>query len=124
MKQNKLIAITGGIGSGKSEVVGILKILGHPVLSCDNFTPKAYQKWRSKRFFKKEFPQAVSKETGYYIDKKILGDIVFTNKEKYDKLNGFLLPIILKLVLRQAKKLKGKVFIEVPLLFESNFIRF
>lgn len=33
--KNKVIAITGGIGSGKSEVVKYLKCLGYKTLDCD-----------------------------------------------------------------------------------------
>ena len=32
----RLIAITGGIGSGKSVVSRILRILGYPVYDCDS----------------------------------------------------------------------------------------
>lgn len=36
MNQNKLIAIVGGIGSGKSVVSEILRILGYSVYDCDS----------------------------------------------------------------------------------------
>lgn len=35
-KRQKLIAITGGIGSGKSVVCRILSSLGYPVYDCDS----------------------------------------------------------------------------------------
>ena len=35
MKQSKKIAVTGGIGSGKSCVLRIVEKLGYPVYSCD-----------------------------------------------------------------------------------------
>ena len=53
MKQNKLIAITGGIGSGKTTVCKILREKGYNVISCDNYTEKAYFLGRSKRFLSK-----------------------------------------------------------------------
>ena len=36
MKQSKIIAITGGIGSGKTTVANLIKDLGYPVLSADD----------------------------------------------------------------------------------------
>ena len=33
--KSKVIAVTGGIGSGKSEVIGYLRCLGYPTLDCD-----------------------------------------------------------------------------------------
>ena len=44
MKQNKKIAITGGIGSGKSAVSQILASKGWFVLDCDQITKQLYQK--------------------------------------------------------------------------------
>ena len=43
MKQNKKIAITGGIGSGKSAVSQILASKGWFVLDCDQITKPLYQ---------------------------------------------------------------------------------
>ena len=48
--KNKKIAITGGIGSGKSTVCEILLELGYPVISCDKITTELYQKRKIKSF--------------------------------------------------------------------------
>ena len=43
MKQSK-IAVTGGLGSGKSAVCQILKDLGYPVFSCDEINRELWGK--------------------------------------------------------------------------------
>ena len=35
MTQSKKIAVTGGIGSGKSYICGLIAQKGYPVFSCD-----------------------------------------------------------------------------------------
>ena len=47
MKQNKKIAITGGIGSGKSAISQILASKGYFVLDCDQITKQLYQKQKT-----------------------------------------------------------------------------
>ena len=42
MKQNKKIAITGGIGSGKSFATDIIKSLGYRTFSCDEIAKNMY----------------------------------------------------------------------------------
>ena len=58
MTQNKkLIAITGGIGSGKSSVAKILKDFGYKVFSCD----KIYVDLLNQGYFNKEFAKNFGK---------------------------------------------------------------
>ena len=120
MKDNYLIAVTGGIGSGKSRVLSIIKDLGYPTLSCDQVTDEVYKKCYVKRRLAKIFPQAKRGKIFIKIDKKIIAKEVFSNKEKLKELTDFLTPIILEQTLKKARKTKGKVFIEVPLLFECK----
>ncbi|MCQ2387299.1 MAG: dephospho-CoA kinase [Clostridia bacterium] len=122
MMQNKntLIAITGGIGSGKSFVSDILKSLNYPVVSCDNVCNNLYKKQSVKRKIKKIFPSAVSGKFFLTVDKKEISKHAFSDKEKYDALCTYLTQLTFDKTMKIAKRKKGKVFVEVPLLFEFN----
>lgn len=120
MKKNTLIAITGGIGSGKSLVLDTLKEKGAKTLSCDLVTDEVYKKLFVKRRLAKMFPSAKSGRIIPHVNKKEIAKTVFSNKAKLKELTDFLTPIILKETLKKAKKLTGQVFVEVPLLFECN----
>ena len=58
----KLIAITGGIGSGKSLVLSTLKKQGYPTLSSDEIVKTLYKKPAVKKILKGVFPTAVKGE--------------------------------------------------------------
>lgn len=121
MKQNKLIALTGGIGSGKSTVLQMVKDLGYKTLSCDAITQDLYKKQRIKRQLKKLFPNAVSGFLCLKVDKTVISQEVFANNEKLSLLNELFHKEIMQEVFSRAKKANGTVFVEVPLLFENGF---
>ena len=121
MKSNRLIALTGGIGSGKSTALKILQDARYKTLSCDKITSELYEKRKVKLKLKKLFPTAV---TGFFspvIDRKAISTIVFNDKDKLEELTALITPLVLKEAKRQAKKLGGVVFVEVPLLFERGY---
>ena len=118
---NKKIAVTGGIGSGKSTVIQILKEAGYKVLSCDKITAELYQTRKVKLLLKKMFPDAVK---GYFfpkLDRKVISAAVFNDKNRLDELTSTITPLVIKEVERRTKTLSGTVFVEVPLLFECNY---
>ena len=115
----KLIAITGGIGSGKSSASRFLLEIGYPVFSCDEIyrevilSPSYIQKIASL------FPECVVDGN---IDKKILAGIVFNDEEKLALLNGIAHPLIMDALFKKMQACKEDiVFAEVPLLFEGNY---
>lgn len=120
--KNFKIAITGGIGSGKSSVVEIIKKLGYTVFSCDDICRDLYKKQSVLRKLKKLFPSAVSGNIFLKADKKKISALTFNDDENYNKLSSFLQPLIVKELYRlMKKKKKGFCFAEVPLLFEGNY---
>ena len=117
----KIIAITGGIGSGKSLAAKFLREAGYKVVSCDEITAELYKKRRVKKGIGKIFPSAVSGKIIYRIDKKIVSNEVFSDDEKRNRLNSYLHPLIIGKALKKAKSGKGDIaFVEIPLLFESE----
>ena len=118
--ETTLIAITGGIGSGKSYLLSILKEMGEQTISCDEITNWLYQTPEVIKTVGKMFPRA---KKGFFeksLDKKIIAKEVFADKQKHKELTDYLTPIILQESLSQAKKMQGRVFVEVPLLFECE----
>ena len=115
------IAITGGIGSGKSTVAKIIKSLGYPVFSCDDICKDLYKKQSVLRKLKTLFPTAISGKLYLSADKKIISNLTFNDEENHKKLSNFLQPLIVDNLLKKMKKIKGLCFSEVPLLFEGNY---
>ncbi len=119
---DKFIAITGGIGSGKSTAAEIIKNCGFTVLSADGIYAELLKE--------KAFVDLVCNATGtepifkdgeYAIDRKKISETVFSDPEKLKKLNSATHPAVMDELKRRAAKEKGVVFAEVPLLYEGNF---
>ena len=117
-QSNFKIAITGGIGSGKSEVCSILRNAGYPVYSCD----KIYSRLLSGGIFDKDLKNCFGEQifNGDKLDKKKLASIVFNSEEELKKLNKITHHKILECAFDNMKAHKLS-FLEVPLLFENGF---
>jgi len=101
----KVIGITGGIGSGKSTVINILKEkYGVNVLLADNLGHKAMEK-ESPAYCRMvgEFGEgilAADKE----IDRKKLAEILFSDEKKLAKQNSIVHPFVRKEIEKQLKE--------------------
>ena len=117
MKQNKKIAVTGGIGSGKTLFCNILKSMGYDVFSCDDIYAEILQEEAYLSLLIKNFPDCFS---DVKLNKKILSERIFKNREDKKTLESLAHPLILQ---RLLKKMEDKeiVFAEVPLLFEGGY---
>lgn len=115
-----LIAVTGGIGSGKSTAIEILENLNYPVFSSDQIVNELYNKRWVRKKLKELFPTAVK---GFFlkVDRKEISKIVFNDKIMLERLTSLVTPLVLDEILRLFNKTKGVCFAEVPLLFECNF---
>ena len=115
----KKIAITGGIGSGKSEAIKIIKELGFPVFSCDEIYKEVILSKEYVQRIEENFPTCVKNGI---IDRKELSTIIFNQREKLDLLNSLSHPLIMqKLLMEMEKTPQSLIFAEVPLLFENGF---
>ncbi len=116
---SKKIAITGGIGSGKTTVSNLIKEKGYPVYSCDEIYKELIESTIYIKEIEKAFPAAIKQGK---IDKKSLAEIIFSNKQERKRLNEIAHPLIMEALLDRMNKNENKlVFAEVPLLFEENF---
>ena len=119
MKQNRKIAITGGIGSGKSAVSQILASKGYFVLDCDQITKQLYQKQRTIEQIAANFGNEFVEEGK--VDTKKLGAYIFAYKSRVEKLNAVMHPLIFDELDRQINESGQKVvFVQIPLLFETG----
>jgi len=122
MKKKLKIAITGGIGSGKSSVSKIVEALGFPVIKADDLSKELMQQDDSiKKKIIKTFGKESFTEKG--INTKYLADNVFGNKEKVAKINSIIHPPTIKKIEEISKKLFEKhnlVFVESALVYEAK----
>ena len=108
------IAVIGGIGSGKSEVMKIAKERGFFCLSADEInaellkTPSYIQKIATL------FPSVVSNGV---VDKGALAKIVFSDRGERKKLNALAHPEIMR-VISECKE--SPLVVELPLFIEGG----
>ena len=115
----KMIAITGGIGSGKSSVLHYLSEMGYPIFSCDQIYREVIRTPAYIHKISEAFPTCIINNT---IDRKRLGEIVFNDTDKLSLLNSIAHPLIMESLFSKMKDCKQEVaFAEVPLLFEGNY---
>ena len=119
--KNLKIALTGGIGSGKSTALKILQDAGYKTLSSDEIVSKLYEKRKVKKLLKKLFPNAVTGFFNLKIDRKQISKIVFSDKVIHQELTDLITPLVLQKINERTKSLTEPVFVEVPLLFECGY---
>lgn len=122
MKQNKRIAITGGIGSGKSTVAHLIKESGFNVFSCDEIYAQLLNSKDFLHLLCDNFGDIL--DSNGELDRTKLSQIVFNDKEKLTQLNNITHPIIFKEMFGRADKINAMCFFEVPLLFENGYEKY
>ncbi len=121
----KVIGLTGGIGSGKSTVAKYLAELGAKVIYSDDVGHDAFR-CGSPMYgdVVAEFGQGILGPDGE-IDRKKLGQVVFNDRPKLDRLNSIMWPRMKEMVRRQIEDYRRQgqkaVVVEVPLLIESGW---
>lgn len=122
MKQSKIkIAVTGGIGSGKSTVCKIIKGMGFPVFSCDEIYAELINDGHFTKDFINEFGSGILDEDGN-LDRRKLSELVFCDNEKLERLNKITHTKIFEKMFEGAQNCEGEIcFFEVPILFECGY---
>lgn len=116
MKSKILIGLTGNIASGKSSVGKLLKENGLPVIEADRIGWEILER--------KEIIQEILDVFGNIlkdgkVDRKKLGNIVFSNKRKLRIFNAIVHPPLLQKLKREIDKRSGKVIVvNAALIFE------
>lgn len=120
-QNKKLIAITGGIGSGKSVVSEIFRAMGYEVFDCDSEAKKIMDiDDEIKEFLIKEI-SAESIDSQGVIDRKLVARIVFAEKKLLERLNSVTHRKVIEEFKRFAcKSDKSLVFVETAILYSSG----
>lgn len=125
----KKIAITGGIATGKTTLLQILKKLGFPALSCDEIVDNLYQrKDIQKKIIELLGKEVLSKDRFRFINKKVILKKIITSPPFKQKLEELLHPEVLRELRNFFEELEKRgerlAFVEVPLLFEVNWEKY
>lgn len=120
-----VIGLTGGIGTGKSEVARLLSELGAVIISADQVGHEAYtpnsEIWRE---VVEAFGEGILLATGE-IDRQKLGAVVFADPEQLVKLNQIMHPRMARMVAHRIQELRDQgvsvVVVEAALLFEAGW---
>ena len=115
------IVITGLIASGKSTLAEILRQEGFVVIDADKVNKKLikeggtnYLAIKNERDFKDAFD-------GDRLDKNKLGQIIFSDPKKMEKLNSITHKNIIREIEKEIESVDKKtVFIEIPLYFQMK----
>ncbi len=114
------IGITGGIGSGKSEVTKYLRSLSEYVICADEVSRQIVMPGEEGAdALRREFGAGIFLEDGT-LNRKKLADEVFSDEKKLMVLNNILHPLILKRIEELAKQREGRVFIDAALLIQTG----
>lgn len=117
----RLVAITGGIGSGKSVVCRILRTIGFPVYDCDT---RARHIMDSSDDIKCVIVTEICSNAvvGNSIDRKVLASAVFNNDEALLKLNSAVHHYVREDILNWYKNNgdNGIAFVETAILYQSG----
>ncbi|RJR50174.1 MAG: dephospho-CoA kinase [Desulfobacteraceae bacterium] len=120
-----VIAVTGGIASGKSTVSRMLEQMGAPLIDLDvlarHVVEPGKHAWKEIVDY---FGEGVLLQDGR-IDRKKLSNIVFRDQEKRKKLESLTHPRILDEMYRQVDEIASRdpnaiIQVGIPLLFELN----
>ena len=118
------VGLTGGIGSGKSEVAAILASLGALVIDADELAREAVAPGSDGlRRIGERWPAVIGPDGS--LDRAALAAVVFGDPAEREALNGIVHPAVRALgAKREARAAAGQVVVhEVPLLFETGFDR-
>ena len=120
-----VIGLTGGIGTGKSHVSGLLEGLGAAVVNADLLGHEVYapqsEGWHA---VVDAFGERIVAENGE-IDRRALGGIVFSDELELQKLNAIMHPRIYGLAERRLNELAAQetetAVLEAALLIEAKW---
>lgn len=115
------VGITGGIGSGKTLVCGILELLGIPVYYADL---EARRLMNEKEELRKGIINALGEEvySGGELDRKVMGRKVFGDPGLLDKVNKLVHPHVGEDFLKWSEGWNNVPYVveEAAILFESG----
>jgi dephospho-CoA kinase len=125
-----IIGLTGGIATGKSTVAEMLVKRGALLVDADQIArdvvvPGSEVLVKIETFFMEQYQLNVVQENGA-LDRKTLGELVFSNPHAKEALNSMIHPPIRKQIIERIQTLEREnpqklIIADIPLLFESKY---
>ena len=117
----RVIGITGGIASGKSNVSNVIKSLGYHVIDSDLITHKLEDiGGKVYNAIVLAFGNSYLKDDKS-LDRKKLGNLIFSDAKAKEKLNSISHPIIVDEIKKEINNINDEmIFVDIPLLYESK----
>ena len=122
IKKKFKIAVTGGIGSGKSEFCKFMKEKGYPVLYADAIAKDLITN-NDEVILKIKEAFGERSYSNSKPDVKYLAETVFANPENVKIINSIIHPFVIKTQNLEMEKLLGEydfVFVEAALIYEAE----
>ena len=120
-QQHRIIAITGGIGAGKSVVSSILRVAGYHVYDCDS---RAKQLMNTSAAIKQSLIENFGADvyTGDRLNKPRLSNIIFNDPTALQLVNSIVHPAVRLDIAQWAQEQHDQVplFIETAILKEAS----
>ena len=115
------IGITGSLASGKTTASKILSFRRGPLFSADKAVKELYKNKNFKSVVSRKFKIKTNDQF-----KKSLKVLILKNKNNIKKLERIIHPLVRKKMKKFTSKNKNKklLFYEVPLLIESNLMKY
>lgn len=119
-----ILGLTGGIATGKSTITGMLRERGIPVIDADQIARDVVEPGKpAYEAIVAHFGREILLADGQ-IDRKKLGEIVFSDESERQKLNAIVHPEVRRVMREEAEAAEKNgasiVFMDIPLLFESK----
>lgn len=119
-----IVGLTGGIASGKSQAAGFLETLGAHCVDADAISHALTgENGRLLPDLRREFGDEIFLEDGR-LNRRLLGDMVFSDPEQRKKLDALMHPAVQKAMLDEVEQADQNgeklIFLNVPLLFETG----
>jgi dephospho-CoA kinase len=117
------IALTGGIGTGKTHISKHFLDMGIPVFYADEETKKLYTSEKVLTFFKNKYGDS------FFTDEKLdlskLATFIFKNPENRKQIETFIHPLVMQLFEDWAVQQKSNtVMLESAIIFEAGLGKF
>jgi len=117
------IALTGGIGTGKTYISKQFLDMGIPVFYADEEAKKLYSSEKVLAFFKEEFGDSLF--TNHQLDFSKLSSFVFSNCENRQKIEAIIHPLVMQqFEVWASQQTSTMVMLESALIFEAGLAQF
>ena len=118
----KVVGLTGGIGSGKSTLSRLLRVMGIPVYIADTESKRLTE---SSSVIREKLTVRFGTDLykGGKLDKALLASLIFENEANRDYVNSVIHPVV-RMDFERWKAQHAQspfLFIETAILFESGF---